>query len=268
MGLFYTTKHAVRVGMNMAGAITSPVFGPVAGSIVGISGLSDTIVLTFDDGPDGHLTPQLLRVLESHEASATFFMLGTAFSRSVETAVSVVRSGSEVALHGRDHRRPTTLSAAEFRAEIVAVRREIERETGRPLRWYRPPYGAQNLRTYRVVRSCGLMPVMWTGTTWDWRDIPQEERVAKAMATSVPGGILLAHDRQAGSLDNAEPEPPLEVDRVELLDRVLTELRGRGMRAISLGEALRQGATPVLRPWFPWREMLRRPMGGRCSGAQ
>lgn len=262
MGSIQLAKSVMRVGRKAAGTIASPILGPLSGSVVGVAGVPGTVVLTFDDGPDAHWTPQLLDVLDAHGASATFFMLGTAVRRAPHVAAQVARSGNEVALHGRDHRRPTTLSTAELTAALTQGRRELERATGKRVRWYRPPYGAQHRRSYRVARNCGLTPVMWSGTTWDWRDIPQDQRVAKAVATSGPGGILLAHDRQADVSDNAASERKVQVDRADLLDRVLGELAGRGLRAMSLGDVLAEGARPVLRPWFPradLRDLIVRP---------
>ena len=38
---------------------------------------SDVVMLTFDDGPHGTLTPKLLDILGARGAKATFFVMGT-----------------------------------------------------------------------------------------------------------------------------------------------------------------------------------------------
>ena len=121
--------------------------------------------------------------------------------RHPDTARLVADAGGEIALHGLDHRRTTTMGAREFARSVRAGQRVVEEATGADVRWYRPPYGAQSPVTWALARRAGLTPVMWDATVWDWRDIPQAERVAKAMATASPGGILLLHDRHAGSPD-------------------------------------------------------------------
>ena len=239
-------ERAARGGYELV----APARGRVAGSAMRLGDHGGRVALTFDDGPDPHWTPRLLEVMCDHRASATFFMLGTSVLRHPEVARHVADAGGEIALHGLDHRRTTTLGAREFDRAVRAGKRVVEDATGATVRWYRPPYGAQNPVTWALARRAGLTPLMWDATVWDWRDIPQAERVAKAMATASPGGILLLHDRHAGPQDGCDDGPDPGTDRVDLLDRVLTGLARRGLRATSVGDALDGGATLRRRPWF------------------
>ena len=56
------------------------------------------------------------------------------------------------------------------------------------------------------MTSSGLTPVMWGPTTWDWRDLPQHDRVWKAQQGADQGAILLGHDAFANELGRA-PRP-------------------------------------------------------------
>lgn len=244
---------ALRKGVKGGYHVAGPALGRVAGSVTGITPSSGRIVLTFDDGPGGRWTRPLLDVLDRHGATATFFMLGTSVRRHPDIAREVAERGGEIALHGLDHRRTTALPPDVFAANLTEGVRVVEEATGRTIRWFRPPYGAQTPHTYRFTRRARLTPVMWTGTVWDWRDLPQEERVAKALESTVAGGIVLAHDHHAGPADGVDDGPDSGVDRVELLDRVLTAFAERGLRAVSLENALAEGAQLVRRPWFPRR---------------
>lgn len=236
-----------RRGYDAAG----PALGAVVGSVVGIDPPAGRVVLTFDDGPDPVATPAILEVLAAHHASATFFLLGSSVRRHPEIARAVADAGQEIALHGDDHRRTTDLDLGEFRSSLARGRRTVEEATGRTVRWFRPPYGGQNPATYAATRRAGLTPVMWTGTFWDWRDIPQDERVAKAVESTLPGGIALAHDRHADHTDGVDDGVSPELDRAELVDLVLTAWEQRGLRAVGVGPALDAGARLVRRPWFP-----------------
>lgn len=239
-------ERLARAGYEAA----APALGRVVGSAMRLGDDGGRVALTFDDGPDPYWTPRLLEVMRDHGATGTFFMLGTSVQRHPEMARYVADAGGEVALHGLDHRRTTTLGAREFDRAIRAGRRLVEQASGATVRWYRPPYGAQNPVTWALAKRAGLTPVMWDATVWDWRDIPQEERVAKAMETTFPGSILLAHDRHAGPEDGCDDGPDPGTDRVDLLDRVLTEVSRRGLRATSVGAALDGGATLRPRLWF------------------
>lgn len=239
-------KRAARAGYDAA----APALGLVVGSALHLARDGGRVALTFDDGPDPHWTPALLQVLRAHDASATFFMLGTSVRRHPDIARHVAAAGGEVALHGLDHRRTTRLGAREFDRSIRAGRRVVEEATGATVRWYRPPYGAQNPTTWALTRRAGLTPVMWDATFWDWRVLPQEERVAKALSTARAGSIMLAHDRHAGPQDGCDDGPDPNLDRVDLLDQVLTGLARQGLRATSVGEALAGGALLRRRLWF------------------
>jgi peptidoglycan-N-acetylglucosamine deacetylase len=42
-----------------------------------VPGYKQTIFLTFDDGPDPDVTPQVMRILQGFGAKATFFLTGS-----------------------------------------------------------------------------------------------------------------------------------------------------------------------------------------------
>ncbi|SEP61837.1 polysaccharide deacetylase family protein [Microlunatus flavus] len=218
----------------------------VVGSVEAVRTQRPELVLTFDDGPDPVGTPAVLEALAAHDATATFFVLLTRVRRHPELLARVRAAGHEVALHGVDHARLTHLPPAEVRARTAAAKAELEALTGEAVRWFRPPYGAQTPATWLAVRRAGMVPVLWGPTTWDWRDVTQEERVAKARQGARAGAVVLAHDAFADESDGAEaPDGPLRapsVDRGDLVDRVLTAYAAEGLRARSLGDALASGA--------------------------
>ncbi|SNS73437.1 Polysaccharide deacetylase [Geodermatophilus pulveris] len=241
-----TLRTAVRAGRRTArrGA------GVLLGSAVELRTGAPDVVLTFDDGPEPGGTDRVLAALADAGATATFFVLLTRVRRHPSLLGEVLAAGHEVALHGVDHRALPTLPPAEVGGLLRGGRAELEDATGAPVRWYRPPYGRQTLRNWRAVTGAGLLPVLWGPTTWDWKDIPHAERVAKAMTGVAPGSIVLAHDGFAGPEDGACDGPPPRVDRGELVTSVLDGYAGLGLRARSLGDALEAGSL-VRETWFP-----------------
>ena len=67
-----------------------------------------TVALTFDDGPNGACTAEVLDALAETGAKATFFVLGHNAKRGANGALlaRMVREGHEVAVHGWRHDGP------------------------------------------------------------------------------------------------------------------------------------------------------------------
>jgi peptidoglycan/xylan/chitin deacetylase (PgdA/CDA1 family) len=221
----------------------------VLGSAVSVRTDAPHVVLTFDDGPEPGGTDRILSALADAGASATFFMLLTRVRRYPGLCQEVVAAGHEVALHGVDHRALPTLPPDEVQRLLRAGKAELEDATGRQVRWCRPPYGRQTLRNWRAATSAGLLPVLWGPTTWDWKDVPQSERLAKAAQGVHRGAIVLAHDGFAGPEDNAFDGPAPVLDRGELVSGVLGGYAEQGLVARSLGSALGTGEL-VRESWF------------------
>jgi peptidoglycan/xylan/chitin deacetylase (PgdA/CDA1 family) len=214
----------------------------LVGSVTGTT--SPSLVLTFDDGPDPVETPLVLDALRENDATATFFVLLTRSLRYPELLREVQAAGHEIALHGPDHRDLTSFSHGEAVTRTRRARSDLEDIVGERVRWFRPPYGSQSPSTWVAARRAGLMPVLWSGTTWDWKDVSPEARMDKALEGARAGGVLLAHDGFAGPEDGVDDGPaPLE-HRAALIAQLLPLLTDRGLRAVSLRQALTE-ARPV-----------------------
>lgn len=210
--------------------------------MVGLSGTGPVVALTFDDGPDPVGTPALLEVLARHEATATFFVLLTRVRRRPELLRLLLEAGHEVALHGVDHRRLTRLPPDEVRRRLHDGRAELEDLSGREVRWFRPPYGAQSVGVWRAVRREGLEPVFWGPSLWDWKDVDDSARLAKARTGLRAGAVVLGHDGLAGPADGAEEDlSGIPLDRSALWESALTMFENEGLRGRSFGELADQG---------------------------
>jgi peptidoglycan/xylan/chitin deacetylase (PgdA/CDA1 family) len=223
--------------------------GMLAGSAVSVRTDRPEVVLTFDDGPEPGGTDRVLDALAQAGAGATFFVLLGRVRRYRSLLEEVVAAGHEVALHGADHRALPTLPAADVARMLRAGKAELEDAAGQPVRWSRPPYGRQTVRNWRAATSAGLLPVLWGPTTWDWKDVPFEQRVARSQRGLETGSIVLAHDGFAGPEDGACDGPPPELDRGRMVTAVLEGYAERGLAARSLGQALEAGEL-VRETWF------------------
>lgn len=61
---------------------------------------SKVVALTIDDGPSEY-TGEILQILKSHQATATFFVIGSQVGGKEETLQDLIRGGNELGNHGK-----------------------------------------------------------------------------------------------------------------------------------------------------------------------
>jgi len=81
----------------------------------------------------------LLDLLSEHGALATFFVLGWVGDRAPALVREIAERGHEVASHGSDHRRVTTITPDEFRDSVRSSKHLLEDITGKAVFGYRAP---------------------------------------------------------------------------------------------------------------------------------
>jgi peptidoglycan/xylan/chitin deacetylase (PgdA/CDA1 family) len=226
--------------------MADPVLAPL-GSIRSARGAGARLALTFDDGPDERHTPAILDVLARHEVRATFFMLTERAEALPELARRVREEGHEVALHGLDHARLTKLASPEVRKRVAGGRYRLEKVIQREVKFFRPPYGSQSLRTWLIARKAKMRVVVWTADLRDWAEGKPSDVARAGVEAAASGAILLLHD--GITVDPSAPHTEPTFDRAEAVDLLLTDLHARGWRPVPVGEMLR-GARPVHSAWF------------------
>jgi peptidoglycan/xylan/chitin deacetylase (PgdA/CDA1 family) len=226
---------------------------PVVGSW-NASNVSSQLALTLDDGPDAEVTPALVDRLAELEVKATFFLLTLRAEQRPDLVERLVAAGHEIALHGLDHRRVSTMSGPGAESYLVDARRRLEQVAGHPVTMFRPPYGSQSVRSARAAGRAGLRVVVWNGDAADWEDRPDSEVVADGIAACRPGGILLFHERLEPDPRHPDPEraaPVTTFDRVAVISDIVAGIRGRGLEPSRVGDLDRAGRmhrTAWLRP--------------------
>jgi polysaccharide deacetylase family protein (PEP-CTERM system associated) len=91
-------------------------------------------------------TRRLLDLCARHEVQGTFFVLGWVAERWPQLVRDIRAAGHELATHGQDHRRVTTLTPREFREDVRRSKRTIEDAAGVEVIGYRAP-------SYSIVRE-------------------------------------------------------------------------------------------------------------------
>lgn len=203
-------------------------------------GAADHVALTFDDGPDPAVTPQVLDLLADRGMRATFFMLGSMVARSPGLAAEVAAAGHEVAVHGWQHRYLPLRGPRATRDDLASARDVVAAATGTVPRLFRPPYGVLSTAALVAARRLRLVPVLWTAWGREWAAGASAGSVyATLRAGLAGGGTVLLHDSDCTS--------PAGSWRAGLgaLPMLLEECTRRGLRVGPVREHGRAGTARV-----------------------
>lgn len=228
------------------------------GSLSSVATRRPFYALTYDDGPTPERTPAILDALADTGSHGTFFVLMHNARLNRGLLREMVAEGHEIALHGMDHRRLSTVPPVELTRLLVEARERLESITGQAVRWYRPPYGVQTPISWRATQESGLTTAIWSRTAWDWKNTDQDSRVKVATLDAKPGVIVLLHDGHAGLPDRVESPPEPKLDRYDLTRRIAQEYAVLGLTSCTLSRLASYGR-PVMRPHFQPLSSLKTP---------
>lgn len=142
------------------------------------------IALTFDDGPNPACTPRLLDLLAEHKVHATFFMVGKFAKAERDLAQRVFAAGHLLGNHTWSHANLARASAADVLNELTRTNDLLGNIMGKPVRYFRPPFGARRPYVLKLARQLGLVPVMWNAMTSDWSE-PSPDNIATSLMRKI-----------------------------------------------------------------------------------
>lgn len=179
------------------------------------------VALTFDDGPDPTLTPQLLAILAAEDVRATFFLVGRSVEAHPEIARAIASTGHELGNHSWSHAVLPRLSRSEIRDELEQTDMAIAAATGIFPAVVRPPFGAVD---GGVVEAAERPVILWTFATFDWLGPSARFIERRVGRLARPGAIILMHDVQSVA--------------IEAIGAVIDELRASGFGFLTVSEML------------------------------
>ncbi|MGA9421294.1 MAG: polysaccharide deacetylase family protein [Rhodanobacteraceae bacterium] len=177
---------------------------------------SRTLYLSFDDGPDPEYTPKLLDLLATHDARASFFLIGERAERHPRLVERLVAEGHLIGNHSYSHARFETLTLAAQLDDIARTDRVLCAFDHRRLHRFRPPYG---VLPFRLVLHCAWRRrniAYWSYDSLDYQERPAQE-LAGLLRRQPPrsGDIVLMHDNREHT--------------IALLEMLLPEWREQGI---------------------------------------
>ena len=194
------------------------------------------IALTFDDGPNTVITPQVLDILEKEGIVGTFFLIAQNITpESAEMVRRAVSLGCEIENHSVTHPFMDKLSVEEIREEVQTCTDRIVEITGRVPQFFRPPCIAVSQAMYDNIDLtfiCGMGCEDWVPT------VTAQERIDRVLANAADGQIVLLHDME------------WNVNTVEALKTIIPELKKRGYEFATVSQIFKMKNVTPKRGWL------------------
>jgi peptidoglycan/xylan/chitin deacetylase (PgdA/CDA1 family) len=190
------------------------------------------IALTFDDGP-GPYTPKVLIALNRLHVKATFFVIGQQVATFHPALIAESRGGHVIGDHTETHARMGSLApAAQYRQMLLPSEQLTAYGLPRPM-LFRPPYGSYDKATFTELKRLGLLMVLWTVDSQDYRRPGVKQIVDRVVSGAKPGAIMLLHD---GGGDRSQT--------VAAIPKIVKRLRAKHYHLVTLPRLLADDPPP------------------------
>jgi peptidoglycan/xylan/chitin deacetylase (PgdA/CDA1 family) len=192
------------------------------------------IALTFDDGPAGARTQELLDILAAKKVKATFFLIGGNIRSNESAAQAIFNAGHELANHsdgyvplGKDEKTGIEKTDVEkIRTSLTAASAAIKKITGKGPALFRAPevnYG-DNLTTVCTELDLAIIGVNVWSHDYDGK-FTAEQCKNNVLNAARDGGIINCHE--ANSSGNRT---------LPILAGMIDGLRAKGYWITTVGE--------------------------------
>lgn len=194
------------------------------------------IALTFDDGPNTVITPQVLDILEKEGIVASFFLIAQNITPESAEMVRRARAmGCDIENHTVTHPSMDKLSVEEILEEVKTCTEKIVEITGEAPEFFRPPFIAVNQAMYDNIDLtfiCGMGCEDWVPA------VTAQERIDRVLANAADGQIVLLHDME------------WNVNTVEALKTIIPELKKRGYEFATVSQIFKMKNVTPKRGWL------------------
>jgi peptidoglycan/xylan/chitin deacetylase (PgdA/CDA1 family) len=183
------------------------------------------VALTIDDGPTREWTPQVLRILQRHQAQATFFVVGERAQAAPSSVARTADAGHELANHTWAHSDLTQNDEPFDRDSLERTHELVTHLTGQAPTLCRPPYGRIDSVGLAVCAGLHYRVMLWSNHVTGSN---ARGDVDTTLRQASPGSIVLAHD--------GGPEPNASL--MQQLDRLVGSMKDRGYTFVTVSELL------------------------------
>jgi peptidoglycan-N-acetylglucosamine deacetylase len=176
--------------------------------------MSARITLSFDNGPDPEVTPQVLGVLARAGIKASFFVLGNKLRDPARRAVAerAHAEGHWIGNHTFHHAEPLGLSRdPDIAAKEIGRTQELLGPLADERRLFRPFGGGGRLGKHLLSRAAldyliagRYTCVLWNAIPGDWRNPRGWVARALKQCRALDWPLVVLHDLPTGAMDRLE----------------------------------------------------------------
>ena len=155
--------------------------------------------LTFDDGPQGGTTTNLLNALKANNLKATLFNEGQYAAANPGSVRAEAAAGMWIGNHSYTHPHLVQQSQSAIDSEISRTQSAISSAGGGTPKLFRPPYGETNSTLKSVESKYGLREIIWDVDSQDWNGA-SVSAIVQANGRLQNGQIILMHEWPANTV--------------------------------------------------------------------
>ncbi|MGB3345245.1 MAG: polysaccharide deacetylase family protein [Aequorivita sp.] len=161
---------------------------------------SNSVYLTFDDGPIPGITPWVLDELKKHQAKATFFCIGENVAKHPEIFKRISAEGHAVGNHTNNHLNGWKTETSEYIENVLKCEESLKSNSDPDAYQdskllFRPPYGRIKSSQAKLLQNKGYKIVMWEIISYDFdAGISEEECLQNVLGKIRPGSVVVFHD--------------------------------------------------------------------------
>jgi peptidoglycan/xylan/chitin deacetylase (PgdA/CDA1 family) len=187
------------------------------------------VSLTFDDGPDPQVTPQVLDLLDRCGAKASFFLVAQRAAAYPALVRDIVRRGHSIENHSYSHSHVfACYGLGKLRREVETSQALVAKLTGRVPRFFRAPMGLRSPLLDPVLARAGLRHVAWTRRGYDTVSSDAGKVLRRLTRGLSAGDVLLLHD------GNCARAPNGTAVTLAVLPKLLEAISAQGLRSVSV----------------------------------
>lgn len=180
------------------------------------------VALTFDAAWGSDKTLNIVDTLKDAGVEGTFFLVGFWIDENQDKVKQIDNAGFDIGTHSETHPKMSTLSQTKMSSELETSMSKITKITGKPVRFFRAPFGDYNDTVLNTATNLGLKTIQWDVDTLDWKGLSGEEIFNRVKSSVKNGSIILCHNNSDHIL--------------EALPLIITYLKDNGYQMVKLSE--------------------------------
>ena len=180
------------------------------------------VALTFDAAWGADKTSKIITTLKDNGILGTFFLVGFWMEKNEDKLKEIYDAGFDIGTHSNTPPKMSTLSKDQIRNELETSMNMITKVTGKPVKFFRPPFGDYNDTLITTAGELGLKTIQWDVDTLDWKGLSANEILERVKTSVKNGSIILCHNNS----DHI----------VEALPLIISYLKEQGYSMVKISE--------------------------------